>query len=89
MVARENGLAIVDLIDIVNPVILAVIPSAGNEDVLFTSDCKFMFFAEGFRGLTIYNLENISDPKLMSNLQLGGWTTQLSLTKDEKYIFAT
>jgi len=62
VVARENGLNFVDISNMSNPKIIALIPSSGNEDVVVSKDCNYLYFAEGYRGLTILNITNPAKP---------------------------
>ena len=46
-----------------------------------------MFFAEGYRGISIYDVHDMYKPTKLAALQIDGWAQALTLTKNEKYLF--
>jgi hypothetical protein len=90
VVARENGLIIVDVQNLTSPKIVGSLPSIGNEGITISAvNCSILLWAEGYKGLTVVDVSDVSRPRRLATLPLGGWCTLIRVTRDQRFAFAS
>lgn len=85
----ELGLAIINISDPSNPTMVSYVNKMVGEDLVLSSDEKYLFLADGFSGLSIINIEDRTAPVLISTIAVDGWVRRVKPLFDENYILAS
>lgn len=83
---RDYGVVTWDISDLNNFKAIDFIINSSPEIMKTTKDYKYLMMADGKRGFTIYNSSIPSKLTFVSQLWLGSWSYDITLSKDDNYV---
>ncbi|KAL4445578.1 hypothetical protein ABPG74_006129 [Tetrahymena malaccensis] len=83
---RNWGYFVLDIKDKSNPKLMNVLETSGAEGMVVSLNQKFIYCFDGFRGLLILDIQNLPDLKIVSKLQLTGWSNYIQPMYNDQFL---
>ena len=80
-----NGLQIIDISDISNPIIKGIYVTKGDANSVVVQG-NIAYIAEGYNGLSIIDVSNVIKPKFIKSIDLGGYVNDIKLNGKRAFI---
>ncbi|EAR92695.2 hypothetical protein TTHERM_00320410 (macronuclear) [Tetrahymena thermophila SB210] len=86
---RFFGVYLLNVEDKTNPILTDYVRTNGGENVKIFSSSNFIYLLDGKRGFAIIDANYAPKLQIVSRVELGGYTVDILLLKEEKYALIT